>query len=75
MRKILNQLAPFVILGITLVIFTFGIALIAYLFAIGAVVGFLLFVFTWLRDKFVKPKTPAKRKSGRVIDSDDWKIL
>jgi len=75
MRQIYNRIIPFIMIGIALVAFAFGIFLLAYLFFFGAIVGLALFIVSWLRSKFFPPKnlTPTK-KSGRVIDSDDWNI-
>lgn len=79
MQKFLNQLVPYIFLGVAVVAFAFGIMLLAYLFLFGAFVGLVLFVITWIKQKFFSPKPPAslqsKTKSGRVIDSDDWRKL
>lgn len=73
---LLNRLIPFVIAGIMLAIFAFGLILLAYLFLIGTVLGIILFAINWIRARFVKTtkKKPLK-PSGRVIDSDDWRKL
>lgn len=77
MQRFLNQLIPFVLIGIAVVAFAFGIMLLAYLFLFGAIVGFILFIINWIRATFFAPKSvmPAKKTSGRIIDSDDWKEL
>lgn len=76
MQRFLNQLIPFILLGIAIVAFAFGIMLLAYLFFIGAIVGLILFAITWLKAKLFPPKHVVKQhKSGRVIDSDDWKKM
>ncbi|RDI46520.1 hypothetical protein [Aquicella lusitana] len=78
MQRFLNQLIPFLLLGIAIVAFVLGIMLLAYLFLFGAIVGLILFVIAWIRQKFFPAKTVArtkKRTSGRIIDSDDWKKL
>lgn len=83
MQRFLNQLIPFIFIGIAIVAFAFGILILAYLFLFGAFIGFILFIVAWIRDRFFPPKSPmvrrtthkAQRKSGRIIDSDDWKEL
>jgi len=77
MQKLIRQLIPFLFIGIAIVAFAFGIFLLAYLFLFGAIVGLILFILTWIRDKFFsKKKVLAKKKnSGRIIDSDDWRVL
>lgn len=79
MQKLLNQLIPFFLAGIALVAFAFGIIILAYLLFLGAIIGFVLFAISWIRKRFFAPKTMVKPtekpKSGRIIDSDDWKKL
>lgn len=76
MRKFISQLLPFIFIGVALVALAFGIILLAYLFFIGAIVGFVLFLISWLRAKLFPSKTiKPKEKTGRIIDSDDWKEL
>lgn len=75
MQRLFQQLVPFIMIGIAIVAFVFGIVLLAYLFLFGAVVGLVLFVISWVRDKFFPPKTITKAKkprAGRIIDSDDF---
>lgn len=77
MNRFLKELIPFILIGIAIAAFAFGIVLLAYLFLIGALVGFVLFFISWIRSKLFPKKnlTPTKKKSGRIIDSDDWKKL
>jgi len=77
MQRFLNQLIPFIFIGIAIVAFAFGVMLLAYLLLFGAIAGFILFFISWIRAKFFAPKTEVKpeQKSGRIIDSDDWKKL
>jgi hypothetical protein len=81
MQRFLNQLIPFVLIGIAIVAFAFGIMLLAYLFLLGALIGLVLFIVSWIRHKFFPSKTitvrkPSKKsKSGQTIDSNDWKEL
>jgi len=79
MRAFINKLIPFVFLGIAIVAFAFGIVLLAYLFIFGALIGFILYLFYWIKHKFFPPKIQRidrrtkKPKSDRIIDSDYWK--
>lgn len=79
MQRFINQLIPFLLIGVAIVAFVFGIMLLAYLFLFGAIVGLTLFIISWIRNKFFAPKNlPVKKtaaKKGRIIDSDDWKEL
>lgn len=77
MKRFLNKLMPFIVIGIAIVAFAFGIILLAYLFLFGAIIGFILFSILWIRNKFFPAKKVVKTKntSGRIIDSDDWKEL
>jgi len=76
MNRFLNQLIPFILAGIAIVAFAFGIMLLAYLFLFGAIIGFILFIIAWIHNRFFAKKTMVKKhKSGRIIDSDDWKEL
>ncbi|MBX3708381.1 MAG: hypothetical protein KIT56_01965 [Gammaproteobacteria bacterium] len=77
MPRFLSQLIPFVLMGVAIVAFAFGIVLLAYLFLLGAIIGFILFIMTWIKNKFFRPTTIVKTKktTGRIIDSDDWKKL
>lgn len=77
MQKLIQSIVPFIILGVAIVAFAFGVFLLSYLLLFGALVGLVLFIITWIRDKFFSPKMSKKhiKKSSRIIDSDDWKEL
>ena len=75
MRKLINRFIPFVLIGIAFVAFVFGIMLLSYLFLIGAIVGFILFMIHWIREKFFTSKKSPSRQKGRTIDSDEWRKL
>jgi hypothetical protein len=77
MQRLAKTLAPLFIAGIAIFAFAFGLMLFAYLFFFGALVGFILFIISSVKTKLFPPKTPRKPaiKSGRIIDSDDWKKL
>lgn len=77
MQRIMNQIIPFIFIGIAMVAFAFGIMLLAYLFFFGAVIGMVLFLISLIRNKLFPPKAIVKprKKQGRIIDSDDWKRM
>jgi hypothetical protein len=77
MQRLLNRIAPFIMIGIALVAFAFGIFLLAYLFLFGAIIGMILFIITWVKETFFHSKKSIrpKTKQGRTFDSDDWKVL
>lgn len=71
MQNFFARLIPFVLLGMALVAFAFGIVLFAYLLLFGAIVGLVLFVIAWIRDKLMKSKRKQVTKtSHRTIDHD-----
>lgn len=76
-QQLISRLLPFIFAGIAVMAFVFGIMILAYLFIFGAIVGLVLFIISFLREKFfsIKKTTPSKQKSGRIIDIDDWKKL
>lgn len=79
MQRFINQLIPFLLIGVAIVAFAFGVFLMAYLFLFGALVGLALFIANWIRNKFFLPKKnlvkPAKKRTGQIIDSKDWHEL
>lgn len=56
MQRLVNQIVPFILAGVAIVAFAFGIMLLAYLFLFGALVGFILFLIAWIRSRFLRPK-------------------
>lgn len=80
MQRFLNQLIPLLLMLLAVAAFAFGIILFAYLFLFFALASIIIFCITWLRNKFFRPKImvqpqKSKPKTGRIIDSDDWKTL
>lgn len=74
MRKVVNQILPFITLGIGIVAFAFGLVLLAYLFFFGACIGIILFLINWIRAKYgARKHPPSDVRRGRIIESDDWK--
>lgn len=76
MQRLLRLLVPFILLGVAIVAFAFSIFILAYLFLIGALVGLILFLIAWIRERFFKSKQSVNQsKSGRIIDTDQWRKL
>lgn len=76
MKRSTNQFMPFILAGIAVVAFAFGIILLAYLFLFGAIIGLILFVVSWVRKNFFRKKASrSPKKRGRIIDSNDWREL
>ena len=73
MLNFFAKLVPFVLLGIALVALAFGLMLIAYLLVFGAIVGFVLFAISWIRERFFPSKqvTRVPKRRGRTIDHQD----
>ena len=78
MSNFFAKLIPFLMIGIAIVAFAFGLILIAYLVIFGAMVGFALFLIAWIKQRFFSSKKMTKSqrdpKSGRTIDHDDKNV-
>jgi O-antigen ligase len=70
MRRLIDAIVPFIILGVIIVVLIAGFVLLSYLLIVGAVVGLILFAITWIREKFFRPPSQT-RKTGRTIEHDD----
>jgi hypothetical protein len=66
--NILTRLVPYIFLGIILVVFVLGIILFSYLLILGGVVGLILFVIQWVRERLFKSKQLIKPRGGRTFD-------
>lgn len=67
MQNFFARLIPFVLLGMAIVAFAFGLLLLTYLLIFGALVGLALFAISWIRDKFFAKKQLTKSR-GRTIE-------
>lgn len=75
MKQFTQKLIPFFVLGMILVIFAFGIMLVTYLLLLGAIAGSILYIISWIKEKFFHSQAPAahrKPQTGRIIDLYDW---
>lgn len=80
MQHFLNRLIPLLLTAFAIAAFLFGIILLAYFLLFCAIAGLGIYCVLWIRNKFFPPKiiinkTSTKPKSGRIIDSEDWKNL
>lgn len=73
MNNFFSRLAPFLMLGVLIVVFIAGIVIFSYLLILGALVGLVLFALTWLREKMFPSKQLVKKnkhRRGDVIDHE-----
>ncbi|HEX2548952.1 MAG TPA: hypothetical protein VHM20_03925 [Gammaproteobacteria bacterium] len=67
----MHRLAPFIFIGIMIVLFAVGIIILSYLLIFGALVGVVLFLIAWIKDKLTQkthyPEVKKPRK-GQTID-------
>ncbi len=72
--SILSRILPFLYLGIVIVVLIFGIILFSYLLILGAMVGLILFLIAYIREKFFSspnyPEKIARKRKGQTIDHD-----
>jgi len=73
MNNIFSKIAPFIAIGIFLVLLVVGFVLFSYLLIFGAIIGLILFGISWVYNKFFVRRRPQKvnqHRSGRTIDHD-----
>lgn len=74
MQKIIATMITFLVLGMTLVAFAFGLIILFYLVLFGAIAGLVLFVALWIRERFFMGRRHDLKKSdkmGRTINHDE----
>lgn len=69
--NIFAKIIPFILLGMAIVAFAFGLLLFTYLLIFGAIVGLILFVIAWIKERFFSKKQVTRRTPGRTIDHKD----
>jgi cell shape-determining protein MreD len=69
-QSFLSRLVPFLMLGVAIVAFFFGMLIMAYIFVFGALVGMALFAIAWIRMRFF-PANKGLVKRGRTYDHED----
>ena len=70
MNKLMARILPFILFGISIVIFVVALILFTYLVVYGALVGLVLFAIVWIKSKLFSKKKEIKRV-GHTIDHDD----
>lgn len=72
------RLLPFIFFGLALVTLFFGLILFAYLFIFGTIVGIVLFLIAWVKQRFfpskqimTKQPPPTEEKKGRTFDHEE----
>jgi len=74
MRRIFTSLIPFLFFGILVVILAAGLIIVSYLLIWGAIVGLILFLIAWIKEKLFPSKhltrTNPSKSSGRTIDHE-----
>lgn len=76
MKRTLDSLLAFLFLGMGIVALIAGIILFSYLLLYGAIVGVILFIILWFKEKFFpakKIRSTKPTKQGRIIEHDDSK--
>lgn len=78
MKNIASKILPFLFIGIMLVVLVVGFILLSWLLIWGAIVGMVLFLIAWIKEKLfpsrhlTRTENP-RTKTGRIIDHDDEK--
>ncbi len=73
MQPVMGRLISFIFLGIMIVVLVAGVLLLSYLLILGALVGVILFLIVWIKDRLFNKKKPLvpRKKSSHTIDHDD----
>ena len=74
MDNFFARLMPFLMMGVALVAFAFGLLLLTYLFVFGALIGLGLFLISWVKQRFFPSKQimkPPVERRGETIDHRD----
>jgi len=66
MQSLFARIIPFIFLGIMIVLLVAGVIILSYLLIAGAIIGLILFIIAWVRDRFFKHT--SKSKHGRTLD-------
>lgn len=72
MKRLADHFASFLFLGMAIVALIAGLVLFSYLLLYGALVGAILFLIFWLKEKIFPDKKIKQQKppAGRIIDHD-----
>ncbi len=67
----MQRLVPFIFIGIMIVLFAVGIIILSYLLIFGALVGVILYIVVWIKDKLTRKNhypEVKKPRQNRTID-------
>ena len=76
--SLLRRLYPLLMLIALVLLFSFGIMLLFYILLASFVVSLVLFAVNWIKMRFFQPaqrRPTTKPKTGRIIDTDDYRHL
>lgn len=72
------KLLPYIMIGLTIVLFVIGLVIFSYLLIIAAIVGFILFAINFIRTKFFKKEDQIhtyhkdqEKQQGRIIEYEE----
>lgn len=76
LQLLLARVMPFLVLGLIIVLFIIGIFVFSYVLIFACLVGFILFVVAWVRDKVtgrrkMNSNQPPQKTPGRIIDQNN----
>ncbi|WP_367607910.1 hypothetical protein [Legionella sp. W05-934-2] len=69
--KIVEQVAPFFILGITIAFMIALLVFFSYILIWGVIIGAILALIAWVKQTFFPTEQTKKSKQGRIIEHDD----
>lgn len=69
MKNFLEKLTPYLIAGISIVLFIAMLIVLSYVLIWGLVIGLIMFAFVYIKQRFFPSKKP-KPTTGRIIDQD-----
>lgn len=69
--KIVEQVAPFFILGITIAFMIALLVFFSYVLIWGVIIGAILALIAWVKQTFFSSNPEKETKKGRIIEHDD----
>lgn len=69
--KIVEQVAPFFILGITIAFMIALLVFFSYVLIWGVIIGAILALIAWIKQTFFSSDKTKESKKGRIIEHDD----
>ena len=71
-QQYLENLAPFLVLGVAIALFVGFLFMFSYILIWGVIIGGMLWLITIAKSYFF-PEEPNKKDNGRIIEHDDRK--